>query len=523
MSRGASQREAACPPTSPHSSPRASDVRFPAFEGLLLFFALNLALQPLVEPDFGWHLRTGLDLLDHNLTLPATDPYSHTMPDWPWVEHAWLSDVLLAGLYRGFDRIGPLMVMLFFAGVTLGAFLIAGSVSKASIAARLIATVTVLHVALPFLGARTQLLSIAGLASVLWICERARAGREWLLWGLPALFLLWGNLHGGFTAGLFLLALWIAASVLVRLSLVRRPSLEPRITEPIMGAPHLRRLMLCAGLAAGATLVNPYGWRLHGEIFESLTDRFMLATLQEWQPVSFATLAGRNVLLYLSVLALAAAWGYRKVEPVRWIVALVFLGFALRHLRNIPLLLIVSLPLCADLVELLLARALAAAARIGLAAKLGWLSLSAGVALWMVVMGGDHLQRIVKCGLDPAGYFRETEAPIEAVEWLKSHRDHVGSKLYNDYGHGGFLEWWLPEDKIFIDGRMPGWRLGERKIFEDYIALNNGNPPALAVLDKYDVDWAIVSRQTPLSVALASHGLWRTVYEDRKVRIFVRS
>jgi hypothetical protein len=364
---------------------------------------------------------------------------------------------------------------------------------------------------------------MAGLATVLWICERARAGRETLLWWLPALFLLWGNLHGGFTGGLFLLALWIAAGMLVRILLMMKPSLESHITEPIMRGPHLRKLVLCAGLAACVTILNPYGWRLHGEIFESLTDRFMLATLQEWQPVSLATLAGRNVLFYLSVLALTAAWGYRKVEPVRWVVVLVFLGFALRHLRNIPLLLIVSLPLCADLVEALLTRGVAMALRIGLPTKRGWLSLTAGVALWMMVMGGDHLQRIVKCGLDPAAYFRETEAPIEAVEWIKSHRDHVGSNLYNDYGHGGFLEWWLPEHKIFIDGRMPAWRLGERRIFEDYIALNNGNPPALDVLDKYDVNWAIVSRQTPLGVALASHGLWRTVYEDRKVRIFVRS
>jgi hypothetical protein len=445
------------------------------------------------------------------------------MPDWPWVEHAWVTDVLLAGLYQGFGRAGPLTVILFFAGVTLGACLIASKIAMTSITTRLIATVTVLGVGLPFLGARTQLVSMLGLATVFWLCERARAGHEALLWWLPALFFLWGNLHGGFTAGLFLLGLWVAAGVVVQLLLVLKPSVAAHVTEPIMPWSHLSRLILCSGLAAGVTLLNPYGWRLHAEIFESLTNRFMLQTLQEWQPVSLASLAGRNALIYVTVLALAALWGYRKVEPVRWIVLLVFLGLALRHLRNIPLLLIVSLPLCTDLIELLLARVLATASRVGLPTKVGWLSLSAGMALWMVFLGGDHLQRIVKCGLDPAGYFRETPVPIEAVEWIKHNRDRVGSKLYNDYGQGGFLEWWLPDHKIFIDGRMPAWRIGDRKIFEDYIALNNENPPALGVLDKYDVDWAIVTRETPLGAALASHGLWRTLYEDHKVRIFVRS
>ena len=44
---------------------------------LLLGFVLNLTFQPLVEPDFGWHLRAGLDLLAHGWILPDTDPYSH--------------------------------------------------------------------------------------------------------------------------------------------------------------------------------------------------------------------------------------------------------------------------------------------------------------------------------------------------------------------------------------------------------------------------------------------------------------
>src|SRR5688572_31115519 len=72
-----------------------NNVRYPALDALLLFFLLNLVLQPLVEPDFGWHLRTGLDLLRNGWRLPECDPYSHTMPDWPWVEHAWLTDGLI--------------------------------------------------------------------------------------------------------------------------------------------------------------------------------------------------------------------------------------------------------------------------------------------------------------------------------------------------------------------------------------------------------------------------------------------
>jgi len=146
--------------------------------------------------------------------------------------------------------------------------------------------------------------------------------------------------------------------------------------------------------------------------------------------------------------------------------------------------------------------------------------LAAAVSL--VLLGPAHLGRIVQCGLEPEEFFRSTEYPIEAVQWLRAHRDQVGSKLYNDYGVGGFLLWWLPEERIFIDGRMPAFRRGDRWILKDYVALTAWNPPALGVLKKYNVDWAIVGRGTPLQQALGSQPSWRAVYEDAKVVIYVK-
>jgi hypothetical protein len=83
-----------------HHTSLVTSSRF-TLHALLAIFILNLVLQPLTEPDFGWHLRAGLDLWQHGGQMPTTDPYSHTMSDWPWVEHAWLTDGILALIYRG--------------------------------------------------------------------------------------------------------------------------------------------------------------------------------------------------------------------------------------------------------------------------------------------------------------------------------------------------------------------------------------------------------------------------------------
>ncbi len=495
---------------------------FPALDALLLLVVLNFTLQPLTEPDFGWHLRTGLDLLAHGWRLPATDPYSHTMPDWPWVEHAWLTDVLLGLIYEGLGPAGGLGVILFFSAVITGACLVASGVAPVVRGHRLAACVIILWVGLPFLGARTQMVTLLGVAAVMWLCEAAWAGRVAYLWGLPPLFLLWANLHGGFTAGLALLGLIIAGSTAVRLLASVRPDWERRIDEPIVSWALILRLSFVTGLAGLLTLTNPYGYRLHQEILASLADQQMIEWLHEWQPVSLASVAGRYYTTYLIGLGLAVACWYRRIEPVRWAVLVFFLVTSLRHMRNIPLFLLISLPLCAQLIEAGTRQVISRIPFAVRSVKYLLLILATGVAVILVLLGTDHLQKVLLAGLEPATFFQGTRYPIEAVEWVRSHRDRVGTKLCNDYGHGGFLLWWLPGEKIFIDGRMPAWKIGDRRIFDDYVALNYWDPPALGVLNKYQVDWILADRGSPLEEAISYAEKWHRLYEDAKVRIYVR-
>ncbi|MCX5723375.1 MAG: hypothetical protein NTX84_02425 [Nitrospirae bacterium] len=492
---------------------------FPALDALLLLIILSFTLQPLTEPDFGWHLRTGLDLLQHGGALPALDPYSHTMPDWPWVEHAWLTDLVIGVFYSLFGASG---VILFFAVVTAGAWLAASFTAPCSRTYRLMACALSLWVALPFLGARTQMVTLLGLAVLLVILERSRTRGPRVLWLIPPLFLLWANVHGGFTAGLFLLGLVAASSVIVRGVVSLAPGFAARLDEALLSWPAIGRLIVVAGGAALVTLVNPYGWRLYGEIIDSLSNQFMLTSLQEWQPVSLSTLAGRGYAIYVAGLGLATAAWYRRIEPVRWMLWVVFLVLSLRHMRNIPFFLLVSLPLCAELLAT------------GWGNLTGWSSLDpvhakkwllAGTlagGLFMAWLGPDHLQHVAQAGLQPNEYFKGTAYPIEAVQWVRDHRDRVGHRLYNDYAYGGFLLWWLPEEKIFIDGRMPAWRSGDRRIFQDYVALSLTDPPSLSVLSAYSVDWAIVRRGSLLDEALAREQDWRREYEDEKVSIYVQ-
>jgi hypothetical protein len=490
-----------------------------ALDLLLVIFMLNLTMQPLVEPDFGWHLRAGLDFLDRGGALPALDPYSHTMPDWPWVEHAWLTDAVIAFVYRRLGAAGALGVMVLFAGVTIGAFMIGAACADAPRTFRWVAVVASLWVALPFLGARTQLISLAGVALVLWLYHHIVRGRPSFMWLYPPLFLLWANLHGGFAAGLFLLGLILGSSAILGIVGVSWPILTSH-HEPLLPGSRVTLLAVSFALSCAVTFVNPYGWRLHREIYESLTDRFMLEQLREWQPVSFEGWAGMAFLLYLIIVAgLLVVW-YRRVEPIRWILLAITLGWSFWHWRNVTIFLVVAVPLVAELLQAGTTWVAALIPHSRRAAMVFGMTVIA--ALTLISLGGDHLQHLASAGTEPAEFFRQTEYPIEAVTWVKAHRSEAGHRLYNDYGHGGFLLWWMPGEKIFIDGRMPAWRIGERAIFSDYVTMNGGGRPALDLLDKYGVDWGVMQRDSPLAVTVAEDRAWHEIYADAKVVIMRR-
>jgi hypothetical protein len=498
----------------------SSHSSFPALEALASLFILNLTLQPLVDPDFGWHLRTGLDLIAQGWRLPATDPYSHTMPDWPWVEHAWLTDGLIGLLYAS-SWAGPLLVIIFFAVITTAALLLAVAPARTGWTAQLLAVTAVLWIGRPFLGARTHTMTLLGFGFLLWLWSRLGRGKDRVLWILPPLFLLWANLHGGFVAGLVLLSLLLAGSIGLQLLTARWPMLSERV-DTGLPRPRLGLLCMMLGFAILATLVNPYGVQLYREIVASLNDRFMIETLHEWQPVSLSSPAGRAYVAYLAALGVAMLLWYRRWEPLRWMLLGTFLAWSLLHWRNVPFFLLLSVPLVAELLALGAEWLRSSMGTVMQQPKRWLLAVTFGAGLAAAVLGPEHLQQVLKCGLAPAEYFEGTAYPIEAIRWTHAHLEEVGLRPYNDYGYGGFLTWWLPERKVFIDGRMPAWRLGDRWIFYNYVALTAWDPPVLDVLDKYAVDWALVERETPLHAVLGRHAGWRRVYEDKKVTIFIR-
>src|SRR6516225_9135495 len=218
---------------------------------LVVAFAsvLAIATNPSIDSDTWWHLRAGVWMLAHRQIMTA-DAFSWTRAGHPWVDHSWLSQVGMALLWNRFAFAG---LNLAVAALVTLAFLFVylqceGSIYLKALVLQLAAFSTGL-----FWSARPQMLSLA-LASVFaYILSLFRwRGRDHL-WVLPALTVLWVNLHAGFAIGLLLIALTLAGQILSRVAGARGPG--------VLEWPGVGRLAL-AGLACVAVVpLNPFGAR----------------------------------------------------------------------------------------------------------------------------------------------------------------------------------------------------------------------------------------------------------------------
>src|SRR5690348_13755563 len=80
-----------------------------------------MAARPVTDPDVWWHLKTG-ELIVQTHHIFHADPYSFTRASHPWVNHEWLSEVLLFGVYRLAGYAG---LTILFAAITTFAFFLA--------------------------------------------------------------------------------------------------------------------------------------------------------------------------------------------------------------------------------------------------------------------------------------------------------------------------------------------------------------------------------------------------------------
>ncbi len=431
-----------------------------------------------LDPDFGWRLRVGEIIMRQG--IPKTDPFSYTMGSFPFVDHSWFFSLLIALTFPVFSNGLSSLILTFFIFASL--FIAMSRLNEAEdfqhadLDARYEKwlhpmVVTIIAFFLLFFSVRAQIVSWLNFA-VLNLLLFRKDNYSRYKYFLPVIFLIWANLHGGYSLGIMILVYF----VVFRFVINKKGSWKD---------------VLILILSILATLVTPYrfeGWR---EVASSLFDSRLRWTIAEWMPS--VTFFDMSMVFYIAMSTFMVFFKRKGLPKIQYILfwGLLILGISSR--RNMPYFMLYSLPLTAiSINKLYLDVADNKDSRERFRIAFGFIRVFS-VLLLIFQMYFTYWKTYVSDNMTTRG---SDFYPVEAVSYLKG--KSLQGEIFSSYGWGGFLIWQLPGKKVFIDGRMPSWKFTPKDLsketssaYDDYLAIEKGDLDFNSVSDKYNIEYVL--------------------------------
>jgi len=390
----------------------------------LLVAAIALCLNRDLNGDLYLLLFSGRYIAHHGPV--GTDPFPTIEHGRQWLNQQWLSEVGFYGAERvvGTTGIGILYALLI--GLPLALVLAAirrkGAITMLVVAALYLPGIlAIIH---PRAAGFTLLLFAVLVVLLLWGLRlepeaRARATPPWwMLAGIPLLFALWANLHGGFIAGLLLIGavtvgLWI----------------DGRRSQPWVPGAQVAVLAGAGVLAAVAvTFATPLGVDIWTYILSFRNPALKLAST-EWEPVTHSA----GAVAFVLVAAGVAVWTWwRAPRPRRVMPALVAAGFVVFAASSMRNLIFVAPALAFQIACSLPDRAEPPSrALVGLAGS----AAAAAIVVYALALGPPNSDKVGN----------------PAVQYAINHPPKQG-RIVAYAGPSSYMLWRNPETPVVIDG-----------------------------------------------------------------------
>jgi hypothetical protein len=473
--------------------PRIQDIFFISF-----FVAVLLLGQRMLnlDGDFPRHLLTGKYIFE-NRTVPNRELFIYPYLNQISVSHSseWLSDLIF---YLTYSLTGLAGVIALSAGLLATAFTVIYSQLVKRLSLRIPVFVIVAWGAVATSinwVTRPHLMSMLMMGIWLIWADDLRRGEKTPFWKLPVLMLLWSNLHGEFIAGILVLLAYAVGWVIDYL-------LDPQKADLSVG----KNLWLALILSALASLLNPGGIGPWTGILGFVNNKYLMSRMLEANSPNFQSPEMR-VLLSLFLLSIfLLAIKKVKLSAGQGLLLAGFSAMSLMAVRNIHLYGIVA--------PFVLAEGLAEFKNIRLLERLEttlqnveeklsgifW-PVAATICLSAFVITNNTMQRFYQ--------FTAPMFPVRAVEWLEKNPQQ--GNMFNDLNWGGYLAWHLwPGQLTFVDSMADV--TGEVTMqYETVLTLANGWQD---ILNKYNIEWAIIEPNSPLANELELKQNWHVLYQD---------
>jgi len=474
------------------------------FLGGIMMAILAALVQPVEDPDFWWHLRTGRWIVEH-AALPSHDLYTFTVPSHIWIDHEYLTEILM---WLGYRIGGTFVVALGFGALTFAGFCLIWRTADVARRPYLIAG---LGLALggiaggPIWGPRAQMVTFFfSCLELLWLRWYMRGSSRAIYW-FPFVMALWANLHGGWAVGFAFLGVALLTEA-VGWVLDREPGHLMRLRR-------LGLISLASAVAVGAT---PHGVALYLYPLKTLSSGAQQSLIVEWFSPNFHLNSMRP--LELMIFLLIIAFALRRPSTYDLLLALATLGLALESVRHIALFVAATTPILIDHWSGIWNEHRRPNRLRPIATVRPWMAgvTIAGLLLIALTSGASMARGALAQNRMLAQSF-----PVGAANWLAAHPG-VGTRMFNEYGWGGYLIFRLypaPQRRVYIFGEAE--LMGDPMLLE-YEDVQTVRSDWLSVLDRRRIDYVVDDRGGALTNALEATGQWRIAYQDHVSVILVR-
>jgi len=304
--------------------------------------------------------------------------------------------------------------------------------------------------------------------------------------------------------GFVIIALFIVGEI-VRHILSAGSKSKPLL--PKLQYPDFVSLIKWSGIAFLITFINPNGWRVYQELYQTIIDRDVLNRIMEWLPVTLTSIGSYNMMLMVVLLLILLFVNRGKFDTTKLILVAVVFIFSLSSWRHVPIFALVAMVLLTEQLDYLFKRSALQA----LGTFMGIMSM----LVILVLASSWQMFRIAHAVSKPDLYGEIYHYPYGAIEHLKENPSDK-DRMFNEYSWGGYLIWQYPERKIFIDGRMAIWKHEDFKIFDDSNTITgNDKKAALSVIDRWQIDLLLINRNRAINQFLSEMpDVWSVKYRD---------
>lgn len=429
---------------------------------LIVFYFFSHAIS---SYDLGMHLTSGKQIVESGQILHQ-ESFSFTAQGKSYINHEWLSQVVMYKIYSLFGIIGLHALHLLLIGLL---FLILCSFGSESLAVwkcfllLLIVPMAILHDDM-----RPHIFSWVLLALLVFVVHEKR------IWLIPFILLLWVNVHASFVLGLLYAFVFIVRAWLLQKN-------------------HLLLLLLI--LVLFVTILNPWGIHIYS-LF--LQDTSALNYIVEWKVLHPSRIFFWIFFLYVFVLG-GSMWRNKRIELFDLIL---FLSIAILGVMAIRFVVIAGIMLWPLMLKYATFKDKQYQTRVFLVYLLFMILLFRPI---------NNYKQGFRFSLN------HEVLPVYATDFMIKNK--IEGKVFNDYVFGGYQIWKQPKLPVFIDGRLAPYI---PIVFNDYLIISEASSSWQKLLNKYAITIVMVRTDRKLAKALMTDTAWKMVYFDYNAVIYTK-